>query len=122
MAAVFMVYIKQIIVHRCFEHGEILIMDIASIHTGAEAFIVADLLWMVKLDWRPLNVLVVPLLTQLPELNLIELVFHILAHWLQSHSYQSNNLRLTTVPIQVKKTIDNLSIETVLKYIGHCGY
>ena len=76
-AAVFTAYIKQLIAYRWFEHGDILIMDNASIHTGAEASIVADLLWTVKLDVRPLHVLVVPLPTRSPELNPIELVFHI---------------------------------------------
>ena len=121
-AAVFTSYIEHLIAHGWFEHGDILMMDNALIHTGAKAEIVADLLWSVEFNGQPLNVLVVPLPTRSPKLNPIELVFHILARWLRSHWYQSDDPRQTTVPIQVKKIFDNLSLDTVLKCIGHCGY
>ena len=79
MAASFTAYIEHLIGKQWFERGDVLIMDNAAIHTGAEASIVVDLLWTVELDDEPLNVLVVPLPTRAPELNPIELVFHILA-------------------------------------------
>ena len=74
-AAVFTAYVEHLIAHWWLEHGNILVMDNASIHTGAEAHIVADLLWTIELDGRLLNVLVVPLPTQSPKLNPIELIF-----------------------------------------------
>jgi hypothetical protein len=52
-------FIEYLIATRFFFHDEILVMDNAAIHTGAEAEIVEDLLWGFVLDGRPLNVLVV---------------------------------------------------------------
>jgi transposase len=66
-------YIQHLLVIGWFERGDVIIMDNAAIHTGAEATIVADLLW------REIQVLVVPLPTSAPELNPIKLVFRILA-------------------------------------------
>jgi hypothetical protein len=57
--ASFVAFIEYLIGSRFFLRGEILVMDNAAIHTGAEAEIVEDLLWDVVVNGRPLNVLVV---------------------------------------------------------------
>ena len=121
-AALVTAYIKRLIAQQWFKRGNVLIMDNAAIHTGAEASIVADLLWTVKIDGEPLNVSVVPLPTRSPELNPIELVFHILACPLRSYFYRPEDPQQMTVPRQAKKVMDDLATITVLKYIGHCGY
>jgi hypothetical protein len=58
-AASFVTFIEYLIATRFFVHGEILVMDNAAIHTGAEAGIIEDLLWEFILDGEPLHVLVV---------------------------------------------------------------
>ena len=121
-AASFTAYIKDLIARRWFERGNVLIMDNAAIHTGRESAIVADLLWSVEVDGSPLNVLVVPLPTRSPELNPIELVFHILARRLRLYRYRTEDPGQMTVPHQAARVMADISTETVLKCIGHCGY
>jgi hypothetical protein len=77
--ASFVAFIQYLISTRFFLHDKSFVMDNAAIHTGAEAEIAQDLLWDMVVDGRPLNVLVVYLPAGAPELNPIELVFHILA-------------------------------------------
>jgi transposase len=115
-AASFMVYIQRLLVIGWFERGNVLIMDNAAIHTGAEVTIVADLLW------REMQVLVVSLPTRAPELNPIELVIHILARRLRSYRYQQASVGDMSVPQQVARIVDDISPELVLKCAGHCGY
>jgi hypothetical protein len=78
-ATSFIAFIKHLIGTSFFLHDKILGMDNAAIHTGAEADIAEDLLWDMVVHGRPLNVLVVYLPTRAPELNPIQLFFHILA-------------------------------------------
>jgi hypothetical protein len=84
----FTAYIMELISSRWFEHGNALILDNAAIHLGGEAGNVKDYLWDTVVDGRPLNVLVIFLPTQSPELNPIELVFHILARHIRSFRYR----------------------------------
>jgi hypothetical protein len=72
-ATSFLAFIEFLLQNSWFECGDILIMDNASIHTGGEAEIVEDLLC------NDMQVLIVLLPTRSPELNPIELIFHILA-------------------------------------------
>jgi hypothetical protein len=83
-AASFLAFIEYLIRTRFFLNGEILVMDNAAIHTGAEAEIVEDLLWDMVVDGPPLNVLMVYLPARAPELNPIKLVFHTLARRIRS--------------------------------------
>jgi hypothetical protein len=62
-----------------FEHRDVLILDNAVIQSGGDAGNVEDYLWDTVVDGRPLNVLVIILHIQSPEVNPIKLVFHILA-------------------------------------------
>jgi transposase len=115
-AASFLAYIEHLISIQWFAPGDVLVMDNAAIHTGGEAAIVSDLLWRVA------RVLVVPLPTRAPELNPIELVFHILARRLRAYKYRRENVRETNVPQQVERIVASISAETVLKCAAHCGY
>jgi hypothetical protein len=115
-AASFLAYIQHLLTIDWFQAGDVLIMDNAAIHTGAEATIVADLLWREK------SVLVVPLPTRSPELNPIELVFHILARRLRSYRYQQASVGNMSIPQQVARVVDDISPELVLKCAGKCGY
>jgi hypothetical protein len=93
-------------------------MDNAAIHTGAEAEIVEDLLWdsMVLEGWQ-LNLLVVYLAAQAPELNPSKLVFHILACQIRSFRYRMAGPCHAAVVGQTARVL-----KTVLKCSIHCGY
>jgi transposase len=80
----FATYIMQLISSRWFKHGDVLILDNAAIHSGGDAANVEDTV----IDGRPLNILVIFLPTRSPELNPIELVFHILARHIHSFRYR----------------------------------
>jgi hypothetical protein len=80
----FAAYIMQLISSHWFEHGDVLILDNVAVHSGGDAGNVQDYLWDMVVDGRPLNILVIFLPTQSPELNPIELVFHILARHISS--------------------------------------
>jgi transposase len=70
-------------------------MDNATIHTGGTVDVVNDLLWDTIIDRSPLHVLVIYLPTRSPELNPIELIFHILARRIRSNA--------TSWPVQVTR-------------------
>ena len=114
--ASFTAYIEYLIAINWFQAGDILIMDNAAIHTGGEAAIVADILWEFA------RVLVVPLPTRAPELNPIELCFHILARRLRCYKYRADDPGDMTVPQQVAKIVSTFTAAMVLKCAGHCGY
>jgi hypothetical protein len=60
------------------------------------------MLWNTIVDGQPLHVVVLPLLALAPQLNPIELVFHIIARPLESYEYQvSKKPADATVPNQV---------------------
>ena len=99
-----------------------MILDNATIHSGAEARIVKDLHWNTIVNGRPLNYLVVPLPAWAPELNPIKLIFHILVQRLCSICYQACTPAEATVPVQVARVLNAISIELVWKCCSHCGY
>jgi hypothetical protein len=70
----FAAYIMELISSGWFKHGNTLILDNASIHSGGgDAGNVEDYFWDSVIDGRPLSVLVIFLPTQSPELNPMEL-------------------------------------------------
>ena len=118
-AANFTAYIEYLLEIGWFQPYDVLILDNAAIHSGAEAAIVADLLWEVR------RVVVVPLPTRAPELNPIELVFHILARRLRQNRYFSNgivNAATISVPNQVQEIVSTITAKTVIDCAIHCGY
>lgn len=120
--ASFCYFIHTLIVGRYFWHDEVVIMDNARIHTGGDAEIVEDMLWTTVIDGRPLHVHVLYLPTRSPELNPIELVFHILARRIRSYRYALAGPSDQAVLTQTKKVLNDMSYETILKCFLHCGY
>jgi transposase len=108
-AASFVAFIEYLIATRFFFHDEILVIDNAAIHAGAEAEIVEDLLFDFILDGRPLNVLVVYLPARAPELNPIELVFHILALRIRSFRYRMAGPCDAAVIRQTARVLNDIS-------------
>jgi len=118
----FTAYIMELITCKWFEHGDVLVLDNAAIHSGGEAGSVEDYLWDTIIDGRPLNVLVIFLPTRSPELNPIELVFHILARRIRSFRYRMAGPCDAAVVSQTTKVMDAMEYETILKCYAHCGY
>jgi hypothetical protein len=121
-AASFVAFIKYLIGTSCFAHNEILVMDKAAIQTGAEAVIVEDLLWDIVVDGEPLHVLVVYLPARIPELNPIELLFHILARRIRSFRYRMAGPCNAAVVCQMTRVLNKITLDTVIKCSIHCGY
>jgi transposase len=80
----FMGFMMYLIEKRFLRHDKFVVMDNAAIHSQGNATVSEDMLWETIIDGRPLHILVIFLPTRSPELNPIELVFHILAFWLCS--------------------------------------
>jgi transposase len=121
-STMFIAFMEFLIGQRWFERGDVLILDNAGIHTGSEATILEDLLWEAEIDGAPLNVLVLFLPTRSPELNPIELIFHILARRL--HSFRFSNIVPdgTSVMKKAAAILDDIPTEMVLRCVSHCGY
>ena len=109
-------------------HNEVLIMDNAAIHTGKEADIIEGLLWDTKVNGVPLNILVVYLPTRSPELNPIELIFHILSRrvcsykYTQQHKKNHGDDRGQMVVKVASDVMDELEYSTVRNCIRSCKY
>jgi transposase len=120
-AASFLAFIEYLIVKNWFRHNEVLIMDNAAIHAQGAAEIVEELLWSTEIDGRPLHVLVLYLPTRSPELNPIELIFHVLARRLKQHRYTDDPTTLTA-PRKAADVFNEMTLELVWKCCMHCGY
>jgi hypothetical protein len=105
-------------------HDEFLVLDNARIHTGGVAEDLERYLWETVIDGRPLHILVIYLPTRSPELNPIELIFHIFARRVISYRLRHNfegavDQAIIRFGTQV---LDDISYETILKCYQHCGY
>ena len=87
----FVSFVEQMIQCNWLQHGELLIMDNAIIHTGKEAKIIEDLLWETIINGVPLRIFVIYLPTRSLELNPIELIFHILSCRVCSYKYTKDH-------------------------------
>ena len=119
----FMQFLTEAIFCGYLVHDEIIIMDNAAIHSKKAAKNVQDFLWNCEVDDRPLHVLIIWLPTRAPELNLIELIFHIFARQLRSFCYRMGGVAQPNAVLhQAQKVLDELTLEDVLKCCIHCGY
>ena len=110
-----MVHNKQI------RHHEVVVMDNASIHTGGEASIVQDFLWTVEVDGRPLKAYALLLPARSPELNPIELVFHIISRDIRNWK-NFGNVNGQALKYEISRACNNITFDTVAKCCHHCGY
>jgi transposase len=69
---------------------EILVLDNAGIHTRRESADLEQFFWETIVDGCPLHVLVIYLPTRSPELNPIELIFHIFSRRVRLYRMQHN--------------------------------
>ena len=118
----FMAFVEMMVMSRFLRHGEVLVMDNAPIHTGGAASSVEDFLWNQVVDGQPLRILVLFLPTRSPELNPIELIFHILSRRMRSYHYRTTGEVDETVDDRVKRVMNDLTRETIVNCCRHCGY
>ena len=127
-AVSFVYFIEQMITTGWLRHNECLIMDNAAIHTGKEADIIEGLLWNTIVNGSPLRILVVYLPTRSPELNPIELIFHILSmrvcsyKYTQQHKKKYGDDKGQMVVKVATDVMDEMEYATVRNCIVHCGY
>ena len=118
----FMKFIHFLIESKFLHRNEVLVLDNAAIHVGGAAKDLKKILWDTIVDGEPLHVLVLFLPTRSPELNPIELIFHILAKRIRSFRYKGPNVNGQAVVRKTKKVLDEIEYEIILKCYLHCGY
>ena len=120
-ASSFLTFMQWLIQIKQIRHKEIVVMDNARIHNGGEASIIEDLLWDIVVDGRPLNAYILWLPTRAPELNPIELVFHIIARDIRNWK-NFDNVNSKMLHTEVARSVSKLSHSTIMKCCQHCGY
>jgi transposase len=118
----FVGFITYLIAKRFFFHNEFLVMDNATIHMRGNARVIEDMLWDTIVDGLPLHVLVIYLPTRSPELNPIELIFHILAMRIRSFRYRTAGPCDNAVLHKASEVMDDMSYGLILRCCAHCGY
>ena len=118
----FVNFIIAMINNRYLTHDEVIIMDNAKIHTCGEAETVEKLLWETVVDGRPLHILVVYLPTRSPELNPIELIFHILSRRIKRYRYDIGTDIDHAVVRLASEVLNTMSTGLIQKCVEHCGY
>jgi transposase len=122
-AQAFVSFCEMMVQTRWIVHGEILVMDNAGIHTGRESTNLQEFFWDTVVDGSPLNVLVIYLPTRSPELNPIELIFHIFSRRVRSYRMENNDGPVDRAIIRYgTKVLEEISYETILRCYAHCGY
>ncbi len=118
----FVGFLTYLIAKRFLLHDEFLIMDNATIHSRGNARVIEDMLWETIVDGRPLHILVIYLPTRSPELNPIELVFHILAMRIRSFRYRTAGPCDNAVLHKAAQVMNEMSYALILRCCAHCGY
>ena len=101
---------------------EVLVLDNAAVHCGAAAKELEDFLWNVKVNGVQLQVLVLFLPTRAPELNPIELIFHILSRRIKSHHFRNIISINNGVEDMVRYVMDHIDRPLLMRCYEHCGY
>ena len=118
----FVGFMSYLIAKRFLRHHEFVVMDNARIHSMGNATVIEDMLWETIVDGRPLHILVLYLPTRSPELNPIELVFHILAFRIRSYKYRTAGPCDKAVLYKASQVMNEMSYDLILRCCCHCGY
>ena len=121
-SAYFMDYIKTMAYDGFFLPREVLVLDNAAVHHGAESRELENFLWNVHVNGVQLQVLVLYLPTRAPELNPIELVFHILVRRIKSFHYRNLVSLNNGVEDMICTVLEELDRDTLVNCYEHCGY
>jgi transposase len=122
-AECFVAFCEMMVGSGWLRHNEIIVMDNAAIHTGGESADLEEFFWNTEVDGRPLHILVIYLPTRSPELNPIELIFHIFSRRVISYRLRESSGPVDHAIIRYgTQVLDEISYETVLRCYQHCGY
>ena len=121
-ASMFVAFVENLVQSNYLRHNEVLVLDNAAIHVGGPAACIRELLWNTVIDGRPLRILVIFLPTRSPELNPIELIFHILSKRIKSSRYKGQLCTGQDVIQKTAKVLDEIEYEVIMKCFVHCGY
>jgi transposase len=114
-AAAFVSFCQMVVQTRWLVHEKILVLDNAGIHTGCKSADFEQFFWETIVDGRPLHVLVIYLPTRSPELNPIELIFHIFSRCVRSYRMQHNAGPVDQAIIRYgTQVLKEISYETIL--------
>jgi transposase len=118
----FVGFLTYLITKRFLLHDEFLIMDNATIHIRGNARVIEDILWETIVDGHPLHILVIYLPTRSPELNPIELVFHILAMRIRLFWYRTAGPCDNAILHKAAQVMNEMPYDLILRRCAHCGY
>jgi transposase len=118
----FVGFMKYLIAKRFLRHHEFVVMDNTRIHSLGNTTVIEDMIWETIVDGRPLHILVLYLPTCSPELNPIELVFHILAFWTHSFCYRTAGPCNKSVLHKAPQVMNEMSYALIVCCWAHCGY
>ena len=118
----FMYYIQAMVKEGFLKPREVLVLDNAAVHCGAAARELQHYLWNVRVNGIQLEVLVLYLPTRAPELNPIELVFHILSRRLKSFHYRNLVSLNAGVEKKIHAVLNDITRSLLVKCYEHCGY
>jgi transposase len=122
-AAAFVSFCEMMVLSGWLCHDEIIVMDNAAIHTGGESDDLERFFWETVVGGRPLHILVIYLPTRSPELNPIELIFHIFSRRVSSYRLRHDAGPVDRAIIRYgTQVLNNISYETILRCFRHCGY
>jgi len=112
----FAIAVEEAIKAGFLKAGDILVMDNAAIHVGGENDVLEDFLW----DYFGIHVLMLP--TRSPELNPIELLWHILVQRLKSINLVATRTMQHRVACQAFEIMKQFTHEEVASCYRHCKY
>jgi hypothetical protein len=118
----FVGFMTYLIAKRLLCHHTFLVMDNAMIHSMGNTTVIEDMLWETIVDGHPLHILALYLPTCSPELNLIELVFHIPAFPIHSFCYWTAGPCNKVVLHKASQVMNNMSYALIVCCCAHCGY
>jgi transposase len=122
-AAAFVAFCEMMVLSGWLRHDEIIVMDNAAIHTGGDSDDLERFSWETVVGGRPLHILVIYLPTRSPELNPIELIFHIFSRRVTSYRLRHDAGPVDRAIIRYgTQVLNNISYETILRCFRHCGY
>jgi hypothetical protein len=114
-ATAFISFCEMMVLSGWLHHDEIVVLGNAAIHTGGDSEALKRLFWETVVGGRPLQILVIYLPTRSPELNPIELIFHIFSCQVTSYRLRHDAGPVDRAIIRYgTQVLNNISYETIL--------
>ena len=117
----FRTFIKEAVATAWLRPYDVLVCDNATIHQQGYNSDLGDFLWNTPaLDGEPLRILLLPLPTRSPELNPIELVWHIMVQRVRYGVKRVDEQH--AVARAAENVLNAMDFELMRKTYCHCGY